>query len=237
MKRYYIIAVTLLFLSSCKDKTEETKEEMKITTNEKVDLNNEMSNLNLCKNTDTLIYKNDSLIVKSEFTMRGSGVVSLNISDKLIIYNEDESIFGEITAMGESEYDIKLPSTIIARYFVPMFDQFYFDANEPNNNNDFIEVYINKEVKKIKKNLVDYQFETWNDYVKKSFINLRNCSNSVDAKSDINTYEIISINKDSVKIKSISKSSCDAIENFTNTTKSIRWREDNVLLISFYECN
>jgi hypothetical protein len=177
------------------------------------------------------------LIVKSEFIIRGEGVVNLSILDKLIIYNEDDSIFGEIIPLGESEYKINMPSKIIARYFVPMLDQFIFDANESKKDDMFIEIYINNEIRKIKKESVEYQFQKWEDYVKNSFINLRNCSNSIDNKKDNNTYQVISVNKDFLKLKSISKSSCDAIENYTNVTKSVKWRDKDTLLISFYECN
>ena len=232
-----ILSITLLglLLSNCK------QENKKIVNDEikeyKVSEHKQIAVANYCKSLDTLTFQNDTLTVRSEFVMRGDGVITLDISDKLIIYNQDDSVFGEIAMIGESVYDINLPKTIIARQFIPMFDQFVFDANKPKENNDYLEIFINKELKKIKKNIVSYQYETWNNYVKKSFINIRNCNGSRESNIDKNTYEVMSMNKDYMNVKSVAKNSCDQIENYTNAKKYIKWKDKNTLLVSFYECN
>lgn len=224
-----------LLLTNCKHENKKiVNDEIK---KQKVSERKQIAGENYCKSLDTLTFQNDSLTVKSEFIIRGDGVLTLDISDKLIMYNQDDSIFGEISLIGESTYDINLPKIIIARQFVPMFDQFVFDANKPKKENEYLEIFVNKELKKIKKNIVSYQYETWSDYVKKSFINIRNCKNLDENLIDKNTYEIIKISKDSMDIKSISKNSCDAIASFIDTKKTIRWKKNKELLIYFYECN
>lgn len=230
-----IILIPLIFVG-CKN-NDDIKNKKELESSKKNVQIIKEDDLDICKNKDTLTFQDEKLLVKSEFTMRGDGVLSLDIIDKLIIYNQDETVFGEISMTGESTYDLNLPKTIVARYFAPMFDQFVFDAPEPNKKSEYLEMFVNKELKKIKKNTVSYNFEFWNDYVKKSFINVRYCNINNKKNIDKNTYEIVKISNDSMNIRAISKVSCDAISNYVETKKTIRWKKNNELLIYFYECN
>lgn len=187
---------------------------------------------------DTLEYQGDKYAVYNEYKMRGKGVLSLDISKELIILNEDNTVFGNIKSFGESDYEINLPSKIIARSLVPIFDKFYFDGEEPTKKDEFLKIYINKELKKIKKNQVQYKYSKWEDYVKDEFIKLRNYKNSTSKNKDLNVYEVLEIIDDSMKIKSVSKKTCDAIEKYENITKNIKWKNSNQeLMIHFFSCD
>ena len=193
---------------------------------------------NTCEYKDTLEYQDTKYSVYNESKMHGKGVISLEINDELTILNEDNTVFGNIKSLGESEYEINLPSKIIARTFVPMFDKFYFDANEPLKKDEFLKIYINKELKKINKNQVQYKFNKWEDFIKKEFIKLRYCNNSIASKKDNNVYEVLEIVNDSMKIKSVSKKVCDAIEEYKNVTKKIKWKNNQeALMIYFFSCD
>ncbi len=188
------------------------------------------------KSQDTLIYQDDKLISKSEFTMYGDGVVNLNINNEVIIYNQDESVFGKIFFSEESEsFVIDMPKEIKARYFVPILEQFSFDAIRPKENDSYLNIFINSEIKKIKKEKINFNFFEWDNYLKESFINIRRVNNKDQV--DNNTYKVLNIEKDSILIKSISKTECDLIEESKNISKKVKWKEDNLLLISFFECN
>jgi hypothetical protein len=234
------ILIAFLFLISCKDmKNEEIHKNDNITDSIVQKEVQKSKNENVeCLDKDSLQYQDSKITVYNEFKMRGSGIISLTINDKVTILNEDNTIFGDIASMEESDYSINLPKKIVARSFVPVFDSFYFDAEKPNDKEDFLKVYINKEIKKIKKNQVEYSFENWADYVKKSFIKLRDCNASNSKQKDNNTYEVIQMIGDSIKVKSISKKSCDVIEYYKDVTKKIKWKSNqNVLLINFFSCD
>ena len=232
MKNRILIFAFVSLFSSCKEKNEELK-----NVSNKNKANDEEVVLENYKNInkDTLVYQDENLISKSDFITHGDGVVNLNISNELFIYNKDNSIFGKIIFSEESEsYILEMPKEINARYFVPVLDQFYFDAENPNKDETYLNIFINSKIKKVKKDNVNFNFVTWQNYLKENFIKIR----KLDSKDlDKNTYEVLNIEEDSILIKSVSKKACDAIETYTNVSKKIKWRDNNLLLIDFFECN
>ncbi|NHN28146.1 hypothetical protein FIA58_020910 [Flavobacterium jejuense] len=237
MKNKILFIAILSMFISCKE-----NKKSDINNTKAVELNDGNSTLELdsfkVNNPDTLIFQDDKLISKSEFTMYGDGVANLIINEEVIIYNQDESVFGRIFFSEESESFImdNFPKEIKARYFVPILEQFYFDAIRPDKNDSFLKIFINSEIKKVKKEKVNFKFIDWDKYIKENFINIR----KINSKSELdkNTYKVIKIEKDSALIESISLSDCDLIENSdNNVSKKIKWKDDNLLLISLFECN
>lgn len=235
--KFVILSVVIVILSSCKDEKKDGK--LKLTTDTTIqDSINVKNSINIndiqCFDNDTLQFQDSKISVYNEFKIRGKGVLSIAITDKVTILNEDNTFFGEIVLKEESDYEINLPTKIVARSFVPAFDDFSFDAEEPSDNNEYLKIYINKALKKISKKQVEYSFDKWDDYLKKSLINIRNCN---EAK-DNNTYKIIKIEDNLIKIQSISKKQCDGIENYKPVSKEIKWKNSqDVLLVNFYSCN
>lgn len=235
MKNRILFISVLSILISCKESENSSSNELETKVFEVKDENIE-PNYSEINNPDTLIYQDEKLISKSEFRMYGNGVANLFISDEVIIYNQDESVFGKIFFSEESEsYVIDLPKLIKARYFVPILDQFYFDAVRPDINDSFLKIYVNSEIKKIKKANLNFKFIEWDNYIKHNFIKLRKINSK--QKYDSNTYKVIKLENDSALIKSITKSDCDLIETSKDISKKIKWKEANLLLISFFECN
>lgn len=234
-KRLSVFLITLLVINySCKDNTQ--KEEglnQKVQDTIAETKNHEVKDLS-CQDNDTLQYEDTKISIYNEYKLRGDGVVSISINDKLSILNEDNSLFGEIILKEESDYEINLPKKIVARSMVPVFDDFSFDADKPKDNDEFIHIYINKEPKRIRKTQVEFSFDNWEDYLKNSFIKLRNCNN----EKDLNIYKVLNVMKDYIKVKSISKESCENIDNYTDVTKELKWKNnENVLMIDFFSCN
>jgi hypothetical protein len=237
--KFLTILVVLVIVISCK-KAEKVDEvivpENNVSSKEQIKVDEVSVNI-ICEDKDTLEYQNDKISVYNEYKMRGDGVAILNVNDKIEILNQDNTIFGEITVSEEEGYQINLQNKIVARSFVPEFDKFYFDAEEPNKSDEFVILYINKEQKKIKNIQDNYKFQKWEDFVKGDFIKLRGCNNISKSKKDINTYSVLEIYGDSMKVKSASKNDCDAIEDYTNLTKKIKWKKNDFLLIDLYSCN
>lgn len=173
----------------------------------------------------------------TENTIRGNGVIQLSINNKIEILNYDKTTFGNISFVDDS-FIISLPQKVVAREVIPdsEFQIFSFDAEQPNTDKDYLIIYINKEKKLVAKKGLKYYFLLWNDYVKSAFIQLT--SNVDNASNDeLNYwYKAIEIKGDSMRIKSIPKSSCDYIENYKYVTKWIKWKKNNCKLIKFNFC-
>lgn len=225
-----ILLISASLIISCQEK-EKVKE---IEFDNDTVARQEISYDNISK--DSLVYEDDILTSNTDFVIHGDGVINLNISKEVIIYNNDNSLFGKIAFSEESEsYVMDMPKVVNARYFVPLLDQFYFDAKNPVEDDTYLHIYINSEVKKVKKNTVDFNFVTWENYLKANFVTLRKMNNK--DQLDKNTYKVLSIENDSISIKSVTKSECDAVEVYKDVSKKIRWKNNNLLLINFYECN
>lgn len=230
MKNKIILLVGASLIFSCQEKEKVKEIGYEMDTIEKI----ETSYDNVSK--DSLLFEDDILTSKTDFIIQGDGVVNINISQELTIYNNDDSLFGKIMFSEESEsYVLEMPKVINARYFVPMLDQFYFDAKNPNTDDSYLYIYINSEVKKVKKTTVDFNFVTWENYLKSNFITLRKMQNNDQLDKYI--YQVLNVEKDSISIKSIAKEECDAVELYKDVSKKIRWKDNDLLLINFYECN
>ncbi len=155
----------------------------------------------------------------SENTMRGKGVLDLTINKKINILNMDKSFWGSISVFNNGisdSYDINFPTKVIAREVIPdsEYQVFCFDSEHPKTDNNFLIIYINKEKKLIEIKDIKYNFSLWPDY----------------------WYKALKIKNDSMQIKSVSKTDCDYIDSYKNTTIWIKWKINNCKLIKLNFC-
>jgi hypothetical protein len=120
---------------------------------------------------EELIYQDESIATYSDSIRRGAGVISfdLAVNDRLMIYNENGYLFGEIVLNEDLTYfTINMPRKTIARKVVPAFDfaAFDFDAEPVNSNDDYLRIYVNRELRKVKKAGIKYTFRNWEEYAK-----------------------------------------------------------------------
>ena len=171
MKKILNIIFTSLLIISCNKGN---------TQNIVGNLNNKNTTLQSACPTDsakTYLFKHKDFNFYTEKELRGSGIVSLDIENKLEILNTDKTIFGTIITNnnGDDTFDVMFPTKkIILRdiFTLPEAGIYIFDAEKPNESSEFIEIYVNKEKKLIKKSKTKYVFETW-DYVKKRLEELK----------------------------------------------------------------
>jgi hypothetical protein len=234
MKYKLLLFVSFLVLFSCNTKRKNNgitfskeNENVHIITNDNITIKQK------CTPKDTLEFQNKDITVFNEYIMRGDGVIELNLDDNIIILNEDGTEFGKIDYNG-GLYNLKMPKQIVARSFVPDLEKFYFDAKAPKESSTFLEIYINKELKRVNKDNIKYSFSLWKEYVSKSNLKLIDCSNNT---LDSNTYSIIEFRNDSLKVKSISKKDCDLVETYKAEQKTILWRKDTTLFVHLQQCD
>lgn len=115
---------------------------------------------------DSLLYKRNNFSSYIDAVKRGAGVISftLNINDRLDIWNLDDTKFGEIVLNKDLTYFIaKMPKKIIAREVVPEYDfaAFDFDAENVDTEPNYLIIYVNKEKRKVKKDEVKFSFKSW----------------------------------------------------------------------------
>lgn len=228
-----LIIIILSVISSCKnegnrkqDFEKNGKDSIPLSKNEIIESNDILSH------SDTLLYSNENLEVYQEFITRGEGVVNLSFENELVIYNLDGTVYGNVIKKEESVYEFKLPKKIIARYIVPDFDKFSFDAENPQKNNKLIKIYINREIKTIKKSDIEFQFTTWNDYMKNSIFKI--------FKDHKNIYEVIKIiDENNVLAKTTNIEDCggEKINSEDNFEKKIEWRTNDIMNVEFYDCD
>lgn len=249
MKIFNTYLLCFVLFVSC-NKQSELRVTSKITEN-----NTKTKTLKNLKIKDSVNLKNecafDSIeMLTSEFKeikfyteniLRGKGVVELSINKKVDILNVDKTLYGSIILQNgneENPYEIKLPRTVIAREIIPNieFQVFSFDAEFPETDKNFLIVYINHEKKLIEKNKIKYSFSSWDKYIKSAFIQLSSNITNVSIDEQKYWYNVLQIKDDSMQIKSVAKTSCDYIEDFKNTTKWIKWKNDNCKLIKFNFC-
>lgn len=177
----------------------------------------------------------------TENNLRGSGVLNISFEKTVEILNLDKSNFGKIiiknNALGIS-LDVKLPKTVIAREVMPdpEFQVFSFDGEIPETDKNFLIIYVNKEKRLIDKKTVKYDFLSWENYIKSSYIQLDSSFDYLSKSEQKYWYEMIKIKNDSMQIKSINKTKCDYIENYKDVTKWVKWKQNNCKLIKFNFC-
>jgi len=245
MRIFYLTILSAILFSSCIHETkkkvlkETTKEDLK--TGKKNEIQNNIIKQDICLLDKIEMYTSEHNGIKfyTENTLRGKGVITVSIFQRLEFLNLNRTSFGSISKskIGDN-YEIKLPKTVIAREIIPNedFQVFSFDAEIPEANKDFIIVYINQEKRLLKKESIKYKFETWNEYVKSSFIQLTSNTDNVSKEEKMYWYKVLEIKEDSMKIKSVKKESCDYIENYKDVTKWVKWRDSSSKLIKFNFC-
>ncbi len=177
----------------------------------------------------------------SENTMRGKGVLDLTINKKINILNMDKSFWGSISVFNNGisdSYDINFPTKVIAREVIPdsEYQVFCFDSEHPKTDNNFLIIYINKEKKLIEIKDIKYNFSLWPDYIKSAYIQLDSTINNVSIDEQKYWYKALKIKNDSMQIKSVSKTDCDYIDSYKNTTIWIKWKINNCKLIKLNFC-
>ncbi|MHA4896280.1 hypothetical protein ACXZ1K_16120 [Pedobacter sp. PWIIR3] len=106
----------------------------------------------------------------TESKKRGAGVISfqLDINDALRIYNEDGTLFGQIVLNEDlSYYTLDMPEKTVARKLIPEYDvaAFDFDAEPVGNNDQYLRIYVNGALRKVKKDGIKYVFRNWDEYL------------------------------------------------------------------------
>lgn len=192
-----------------------------------------------------LLYSDTSLTSYTENIMRGDGVVSLDIEpgNTIKMYTIDDMFFGEIKYTQDLNFILKLPEEIVARKVIPNNDfiAFEFDALHPDIDKEHVFIYLNKTRLKVKKTDVNYDFSTWEEYIKYQVIELKpnnllhveqENSNIIEPHSGGHVYKVTALNENIMHLASTVSGCCThpAHESFEGW---VRWKEDNILLVNF----
>jgi len=110
-----------------------------------------------------LLYENQNFSSYIDEVKRGAGVISftLEVNDRLDIWNLDDTKFGEIVMNEDLTYfTLNLPKKVIARKLIPEndFAAFEFDAEKPDADAKYLFIYVNKEKRKVAKKEVHFSF-------------------------------------------------------------------------------
>jgi len=110
-----------------------------------------------------LLYENQNFSSYIDEVKRGAGVISftLEVNDRLDIWNLDDTKFGEIVMNEDLTYfTLNLPKKVIARKLIPEndFAAFEFDAEKPGTDAKYLFIYVNKEKRKVAKKEVHFSF-------------------------------------------------------------------------------
>lgn len=187
-----------------------------------------------------LLYEDKTITSYTENIMRGDGVVSLNLEPGhgVKLYTEDDLFFGEIKYTQDLNFIVKLPAEIIARKVIPNSDfmALEFDARNPENNKEYIFIYLNKSRLKIKKADIGYSFSLWEDYIKYQIIQLKpnnllhvekNNTNVIEPHSSEHIYKVTGINENVMNLKS-TNSGCCSHPKHELFEGWVRWKQDDI---------
>ncbi|PZR22076.1 MAG: hypothetical protein DI539_06365 [Flavobacterium psychrophilum] len=253
-KVIFTYAVIAFLMVSCKETPKETMAEAETpelteTPSEEVSSENSVAgDVSTCKEGESLVFQGETFASYTEDKMRGKGVVSftMDINDRLAILDiEDDGNFGEIVLNEDMTYfTLTMPKKVIARRVITNYDfaAFDFDAEDVNTDKDYLFIYVNKEKRKVKKSDLKYTFSTWEDYIKKRTITLKDCnlltdsSNKPNAKSKGLAYTVTEIKGDEIKIKS-TKDCLGEDAPFQNLEGKVKWKSGNALVIDLAVCN
>lgn len=249
-KRFFIYAATAIILIGCKDaphNTTATEHSQSNDTSVANGSSQEIASNEIipCKESESLLFEGETFTSYTEDKIRGNGIVSftMDINDRLTILNEDDSSFGEIVLNEDMTYfTLTMPKKIVARKVIPNYDfaSFDFDCENVNADKDYLMIYINKQKKKIKKTDLKYTFSTLENYIKKQFVQLKECNlilhGNVNPKSKDQAFAVTEIKGDVIKIKSVKD--CNGEDTrFYDIQGQVKWKSDDVLLINFALCN
>jgi len=251
-KIFFSYAATAILLIGCKDaphNTTATEHSQSNNTIVSTESSQEISSNEIipCKESESLLFEGETFSSYTEDKIRGNGIVSftMDINDRLTILNEDDSSFGEIVLNEDMTYfTLTMPKKIVARKVIANYDfaSFDFDCENVNTDKDYLIIYINKQKKKIKKTDLKYTFLTWENYIKKQFVQLKACNlilysnGNVNPKSKDLAFAVTEIKGDAIKIKSAKD--CNGEDKpFYDIKGQVKWKSDDILLINFAVCN
>lgn len=200
-----------------------------------------------CQESEVLLWESESFGSYTEDKIRGTGVLSftLDVNDRLDILNEDDSNFGEIVLNEDlTFFTLTMPKKVVARKLIATYDfaTFDFDCENVATNRDYFIIYVNKEKRKVKKSDLKYTFSTWQDYIKKQSIKLKNCNLITDERGNVNQkskdqfFTVDEIKGDEIKITSSKKCSGEE-SSFQSMSGNVKWKSGNVLLVDLAVCN
>lgn len=244
MKKVIFNFLIVIILISCSDKkttNHNNVEKRNYSIKLVVDNNKEqLSNSCLMDSLNMMTTEYGGIKFYTENELRGVGVVQLSIDKDLEILNLDKTLYGSIKLKNNTEetFDIKLPKKVIAREIIPNTEYkiFCFDAEQPETDSDFLIIYINSEKRLVSKKDCKYKFHLWEAYIKTAFIHLTSKVENSSKEEQRYYYEALKIKGDSMKVKSVKKTSCDYVEEYKEVTKWIKWKENSCKLIMFDFC-
>ena len=192
-------------------------------------------------NDNRKIYNDEQLSFYTEDIMRGSGVLEINLnSNEFEILNLDSTTYEKFTFFDDFYIVENKIENIVARKVIFNVDFFclIFDCELFKDDDEFVFIYINSLIKKIKK--LDYVlfYSNWEDYVKNEYIKLNKNNLLKVETSDGNKSVSDSINhiyivkkmvNDKLELKSTSTGCCKCTEDIEGT---VIWRDGNKLLIN-----
>jgi hypothetical protein len=185
-----------------------------------------------------LIYQDEQIESFTESTMRGDGVVEIQLNGgDFTILNEDGSLYERII-FTDTGYNITNSTTnFIARkvifnmdFFVLQFDCDFFTIK-----NDWVTIYLNGEKKKIKRKLYQLFFLNWETYVMQQYIKIKNIkdlkteNHFTIKKEDDLVFRAIEMQGDELYLVSTSTACCSKTKNIEG---KVQWRSKNELFIN-----
>lgn len=250
-KRFFMYTATAILLIGCKDASHNTATEHSISNDTIVSTESSQeipsNKIIPCTESESLLFEGETFSSYTEDKIRGSGIVSftMDINDRLTILNEDDSSFGEIVLNEDMTYfTLTMPKKIVARKVIANYDfaSFDFDCENVNADKDYLLIYINKQKKKIKKTDLKYIFSTWENYIKKQFVQLKTCNPILDDNGNANpkskdlAFAVTEIKDDAIKIKSVKDCNVED-RTFYDIKGEVKWKSNDRLLIDFALCN
>ncbi|WP_156131508.1 hypothetical protein [Pedobacter kyungheensis] len=159
---FYILMATLLF--GCTGKPQETVQAEEKPQSTAVA--SQHPNAPKPRYEKGLLYENQNFASYIDEVKRGAGVISftLEVNDRLDIWNLDDTKFGEIVMNEDLTYfTLNLPKKVIARKLIPEndFAAFEFDAEKPEPDAKYLFIYVNKEKRKVEKKGTHFAFTAW----------------------------------------------------------------------------
>jgi hypothetical protein len=171
MKKIFTYTVLLIFLSSCGNASKQDSSAVEAApadtlAPDRINPMPKQETLSYKDGNDSLLYEGETLSTYIDAEHRGAGVVSftLDVNDRLDIWNMDDTKFGDVVLNEDLTYfSLNMPKKIVARKVVPEndFAAFDFDAEKPETDKDYLIIYINKEKRKVKKSDLKFHFSPW----------------------------------------------------------------------------
>jgi hypothetical protein len=189
-----------------------------------------------------LIYSDKIIESYSDNIIRGKGVVELllKINQPLIIYNLDDTEYEVFKLLSDDYVMMYNTETVVARIFVPNHDflRIIFDCNEFNQEDEYVFIYFNEELKKIKNKDYELMYDDWNDFVKNGYVSLLPNNplyvqkENQYIKDDDSLNEVYTVEKMDNEILWLRSTSTGCCSSNRDLYGYVKWRDRNNLLIS-----